>query len=77
MNIITLSTDIYNELVLNTVKLNLIEKAIKEDKCRHDNFFESSTVEKIKFVLEEGKQSESFVLDEKKQSESAEVNENE
>ena len=64
--VINVSTELYNELVLNTIKLNLIEKAIKEDKCRHDNFFESSTVEKIKFVLEE-----------EKQSESAEVNENE
>jgi hypothetical protein len=66
MNIITLSTDIYNEFVLNSIKLHLIEKAIAEDKCRHDNFFESSTVEKIKFVL-----------DEREQSESVEVNENE
>lgn len=58
MNIITLSTDIYNEFVLNTIKLHLIEKAIAEDKCRHDNFFESSTVEKIKFVLGEVNENE-------------------
>lgn len=65
---LSLSTELYNELVNNTVKLHLIEKAVAEDNNRYDSFFNSSTVEKIRFILGKEKQNK---------SESAEVNENE
>lgn len=56
---LSLSTELYNELVNNTVKLHLIEKAVAEDNNQYDSFFNSSTVEKIKFILGEEKQNES------------------
>jgi hypothetical protein len=56
---IELTLGLYNDFLCNTVKLSLIEKAVAEDKNRYDNFFDSSTVEKIRFVLDKRKQSES------------------
>lgn len=65
---LSLSTELYNEIVKNNVKLHLIEKAVAEDNNRYDSFFNSLTVEKIRFILGKEKQNE---------SESAEANENE
>lgn len=57
-NYILITKSDYQQLIESALTLRYIEKAVKGNISQHENFFDSSTVEKIKFILEEVNENE-------------------
>ena len=58
-NYILITKSDYQQLIESALKLRYVEEAVKGNISQYENFFDSSTVEKIKFILGKEKQSES------------------
>ena len=57
-NYILITKSDYQKLIESALKLRYVEEAVKGNISQHDSFFDSSTVEKIKFILGEVKDNE-------------------
>ena len=57
-NYILITKSDYQQLIESALKLRYVKEAVKGNNSQHENFFDSSTVEKIKFVLGEVNENE-------------------